>query len=181
MLRFVSLIVAVLFLVQSSDVTVASDKVIAIPKGPDLIIPAASPLTIKSAGPYTDAEFDGKVVVSGTYYYGRDKQYPNGEFDLTFVPSSEAYAVLPYFKGYRHLEEIVISNRDDFIRTVIPQDKLAALRKKHWCYVTGKIVIWADHFSVSVECDSPNDAMRFLSIYRAEPVQIAQSREIEGC
>ena len=155
MLRFILLIVAVLFLVQSGDVAAAKDKVVAVPKGPNLIIPSASPLTLKSTGPYADAEFDGRVIVNGTYYYGRDKKFPNSDFHLTFIPSKASYAVLPYFKGYRHLEEIEISNRDDFIKAVIPDDKIAALRIKRWGYATGKIAIWADHFTASVECKFP--------------------------
>ncbi len=181
MSRAVVLFVTALCLLSSGEPSVGADQTFTVPHQPLLIIPAGSPLRYKSVSPYGDVEFEGKVVVKGTYYFGRSRANSRRDFELTFVPSREVYAVLPYFKGYRHLEEIEIANPDDFINAVIPPGKLVELRKKRWGFISGKIDIWIDRFTARVECDAPIDQMRFLSVYKAEPVRIAQSMDVEGC
>ncbi len=120
------------------------------------------------------AEFDGAVLLSGTYYYGDNQFNDGGDIDLTlyFVPDRSTAARLPHFKERGAPTAIYLSNAEAFAKSAIPKEKLARLNKKGTQYVSGKIDIWVDRFEAGIECDAPFFNARFQSV-AGPPLRVA--------
>ncbi|HUO88718.1 MAG TPA: hypothetical protein VMU08_06050 [Rhizomicrobium sp.] len=135
-------------------------------KGNTLIVPAASPLHLHGFNKDGWAQFDGSLVISGTYYYGNDL-YGEGEggaATLTIFPDRATRSLLPRFR--RPVTDVgwVIENADAFAAAVVPGDKLAILRKGGTLVVTGKIGIRVDHVTAWTACGNANFTARFVAV-----------------
>jgi len=144
-------------------------QVITLPSGADtLIVPADSPVRFKDFGSNEDevAELSGKVLVTGTYYLG-DNQYNDGpDYDLTLylVPDPAIAARLPYYKRRGRAPVIYVTNAKAFADAVMSKTALTNLMKDRKRVATGHIALWVDQFTSDLECDSPNDAARFVAL-----------------
>ena len=157
---------------------------IALPRGVDtIVIPADSPVTFASRGKHSGVNFDGRFVLSGTYYYG-DAEFNDGPevmLELTFIPDPAMAARLPYFKERGRPHAIFLTNGEALAKAVIPGATLAALNKKGAPYATGKVSILVDKFTTQIECDAPEYTARFISVYKpAVLVALAKSPDT-GC
>ena len=148
-----------------------------------LIVPKDSPAHFRSKEPHGPAVFDGKFVLTGTYYYG-DAEYNDGPevmLELTFIPDPSSAARLPYFKQRGRPNAVFLTNGAAFANAVISKTTLAALTKKGAPRATGRVSIWVDKFKAEVVCDAPEFNARFVSVYRrAVLVALAKTPEI-GC
>jgi hypothetical protein len=148
-----------------------------------LIVPKDSPVHFLSKEPHGPAVFDGKFVLTGTYYYG-DAEFNDGPevmLELTFIPDPAMAARLPYFKQRGRPHAVFLTNGAAFANAVISKTTLAALTKKGAPRATGRVSIWVDKFKAEVVCDAPEFNARFVSVYKpAVLVALAKAPEI-GC
>jgi hypothetical protein len=114
------------------------------------------------------AKFQGKIALSGTYYYGANAMQGGtaGEPTLYFVPDRPTKAQRPSFRERGTPAEIYISNPNTFIRAAVPQQRPSQLVPNRGKYLSGKIDIWVDHFEAGIECDAPFFNARFVSVAR---------------
>ena len=182
--RAAFLFAAAFFVAQAGAAPAEQSKSIPLPGGYDtLVVPSNSPVRFASFAKYDAAKFAGRFVLSGTYLFGNSNVDGSSEryLELRFTPDPVDAAKLPHRKNYGRIDNVSFTNADDFIKAAIPKDKLAALRNGHIAYLTGKIAIWADAYSIDVECDTQYAYARFISIYKPAPVLAARRMPDSGC
>ena len=133
-----------------------------------LIVPKDSVVHFRSKELHGPAVFDGKFVLTGTYYYG-DAEFNDGPevmLELTFIPDPASAARLPYFKQRGRPNAVFLTNGAAFANSVIPRATLATLNQKGAPRATGRVSIWVDRFQAGVVCDAPEFNARFVSVYR---------------
>ena len=161
-----------------------SPSTIPLPRGVDMIvIPPDSPVRFTSMGKHGLAKFNGRFVLSGTYYYG-DNEYNDGPevyLTLYFVPDPQVAARLPYFKIRGRPNVIFITNSDDFVKAVIPKRTLGKLARKGSPHASGKVSIWADGLKTRIECDAPEYMAHFASVYKPATQLVAAYKPDVGC
>jgi hypothetical protein len=151
-------------------------------KPPDeeaIVIPASSPLKLASFPRdfESNASFTGEVTLSAAYEAGG---YGDGAF-VTLWPDKKSRSALPYWRLRGGPQELELTNDWDFIKAVVPRDKLALLKSGKLETVRGHVTIVADQYETSIECDVANFSVRFVAVV-SKPVQIAALPESqEGC
>ncbi|HTQ36718.1 MAG TPA: hypothetical protein VMH77_06755 [Steroidobacteraceae bacterium] len=138
-----------------------------------VLVPAGSPVRFDAQQEHDELRFSGRFVLSGTYYYG-DGEFNDGpDFrpEVMFVPDPDIAARLPYFQVRGHADAIYIENGREFARAVIPAGTLARASRKGAPHATGRVSVWVDGFAASIQCDTPNYAAHFVSVYK--PGQVA--------
>ena len=150
-------------------------QVIARPdQGDSIVIPPKSTLRFRAFDKEGTAKFDGKLLLSGTYYYGSNAIDDGEGFEpaLYFIPDKATKARLPIFKERGMPGEIYLSNPRAFVTAVIPKESLATFGKSRARYLSGKADIWVDQFEAGIECDAPFFDARFMSVAHA-PLKVA--------
>jgi len=164
MRRLVLAVAAVLAVTLSSA---AADKVVPLFADEAVIVPEGSPLTFQALGEHDTAYFSGKVLLTGTYYYG-DGYFNDGpdiELEMYFYPDAESWVKLPRLKTRGQPKMIFLQNAAPFVKAVIAPKTLARLKKdKKAGYASGKAAIWVDHFVAGIECDGPSFGAHFVSL-----------------
>ena len=127
------------------------------------------------------AQFEGRFVLAGTYYYGDSQQNTGDEFvgEAFIVPDRNTQ--LPQFVTRVGQRTIGIDNPEVFAAEVIPASVLQRVRRKGGGYASGRVAIRVEGFTVSIACDRPSYATKFASIYTPAGAQVANSRPHTGC
>lgn len=145
-----------------------------------IVIPASSPLTFKSFDrEEITAHFTGRVVLSGTYHYGMNEQADDWSVTLVLDPASRG--LLPYWKNRPGDGTIWIDNEADFVRAVIPQATIDALRKRKSGSIAGHVSIVAESYKAAVVCDAPDYSVRFVSLASTAVAALNRDPAQFGC
>ena len=100
---------------------------------------------------------------------------------VTLWPDKKSRAALPYWRLRGGPDELELTNDWDFVKAVVPKDKLALLKSGKLETVRGHVTIVADDYRTSIECDVASFSVRFVSVV-GKPVQIAAiPASEEGC
>ena len=145
-----------------------------------VIVPANSPVRYKGAAKASAeiAEFEGRFVLSGKYYYGWDGAL--GQWRTIIEPDKAVPASLPSFEEAGGAREIYLDNPQDFARGVLSKAQFARVSRRHGS-ASGRTAIWADGLSAFVQCGYPWYAARFISDVKPAPVLLAKAREFDAC
>jgi hypothetical protein len=181
---------AFLFAVASS---VSAEPQISFDGGIDRIaVPANSP--IRYAGMHKEhgdsvALFRGKFLLTGTYYYGDNDFNDSGdEKPSEYVFDPQAYIIpdrdiaerLPHFVIRNGKQTIFLTNPVAFARAAVTKQEARRVRCRTCGDATGRIAIWVDRFSASIDCDSPSYDVHFLSV--ANPIKtVIVPKPDRGC
>jgi hypothetical protein len=157
----------------------AGDKIVSAgPDGPYYVVPAASLVGAPTFGhgEEINVRFDGPFVLTGTFHTQGD-----ADNRLTFLKPDDAVAArLPRWKESGRPTEIWFENAEAAIKAVLPPDRLAALNGGKIAAVDLHVTLDVDRYTVTIECDTANYAVRFLSVHK--PGAVAQTVEpAEGC
>ena len=147
-------------------------------------VPPRSPVSFSAwlKGPNPVAQFDGRFLLTGTYYYGDSERNKGPDFsgDAYIIPDRNTQ--LPQLTKRFGLRPIVIDNADGFADAVIPASVLRSVRRKGGGYASGRVAIRVDGFTVGIACDAPSYGTRFSSVFTPAGANIASSRPpIGGC
>lgn len=165
----------------------AESKKIEVEEGITFVVPADSHLGNWKIGEYGVVEFEGRVSVSGKYEYGYATDDPQdkdnyGEKYLSFVLDKQSVASLPYWsRDGQVVNELYLSNPDDFAKAVIPAKQLTNLDARRIRKITGSATIWIENYQVSVECDHQNNYAKFSSVVEKKYVARQEFSDWEGC
>jgi len=146
-------------------------------------VPPRSPVRFTGLlkGPSPVAQFEGRFVLTGTYYYG-DSQKDNGpEFigEAYIVPDGNAQ--LPQLVKRYGPRAIGIDNADVFANAAIPASVLQRVRRKGGGFASGHVAIRVEGFTVGIACDNPTYATNFASVYTPAGSSVASARPHTGC
>lgn len=148
-----------------------------------LIVPTDSPVRFSgfdSKQPPMTAAFEGRFLLTGTYYYGDNDFNDSGDDDPSLyaflpqayiIPDDDVATRLPRFAIRNRRQTIFISNPSAFAGAVVSKALARRVRCRHCGDVTGHIAIWVDRFTAGIECDNSVYEVRFLSIYK--PARLA--------
>jgi hypothetical protein len=173
-------IVAVLILLPMATCTAANAAIIRSDSGDELVVPPDSPARFSAFEQYEVADFTGQFVLTGTYRYGYLTKNPAddatyGELDLYFVPDRKFAATLPYWRRRGKVSEVHFKNDKAFVKAVISNDVVMKLRRKKIFSTSGRASIWVENYQAWLECDSPNYAVRFISLHNPQAVRLSQN------
>jgi hypothetical protein len=172
MRRAFTLAIVALIAVAAVPAARSADSIVVDRHGGDpLIVPVASGLIYKSTDKDGTSKFDGKVLLSGTYYYeaGDDPDSTSLEIALDRATMKR----LPHYKDHGAPDTVFLSNATGFAVAM----KLAKGTKTS----RGKTQIWADQFETGIECDVANFSARFVSLAKPAQKFAAADLEEEGC
>lgn len=148
-------------------------------------VPKRGPLKLRKLD-MDGAHFAGRIMLSGTYVYGRNSSYVSDGFttkpDLHFIPDPASRALLPYLNEYGPVRGVYFSNGRSFLKTVLSPSTIAKLDALKIKSVTGKLTIVVDRFEATAVCDSPVYTVRFLRI--VQPHEMVASNKLAqpiGC
>jgi hypothetical protein len=155
-------------------------SVVHVEQGIDYAVPADSPFQFAKLEPeFLGAKFNGRTVLSGTYYYGQLDDYPgNDMIGLYFMPDAEGAKRLPHWVQEGAPKELVLGNADAFVKAVIPAKIARAVKRGRRASAQGRVTIEVDGFEAVVSCGSSIYVTRFHSIAR-EPKLYAARRTVE--
>jgi hypothetical protein len=158
-----------------------------------VVVPADSPIHYSGTKKNKDGEdvvtFQGRFLLTGTYYYGDNDFNDSGDehpSEYVFlpqayiIPDDNVAARLPHFAIQNGRWPIFISNPTTFANAVISKAEARRVRCRTCGDATGHIAIWVDQFSAGKECDAPSYATRFLSVYKLALLVVAP-RPDRGC
>jgi hypothetical protein len=144
-----------------------------------ITIPADSPVhysgSSKKYGDEPVANFPGKFLLTGTYYYGDNDFNDSGDqnpskyvFDpqAYIVPDAAIAARLPHFVKRGGPSFIFLKNPAAFARVALPDQMAQRVRCRTCGTTSGHIAIWIDQLTVGIVCDNPDYEVRFLSVDR---------------
>jgi hypothetical protein len=129
------------------------------------------------------AGFQGRLLLTGTYYYG-DAEFNDGnsfDAEASIRPDPAVLARLPHFVIRRGESRIYLRNPDDFAKAVIPKPTLTRANRKTGAYITGRVAVWVDDFAASIVCDGANYTVRFLSIERTSSLSLTSNPPNAAC
>lgn len=169
--RRLAAIVAALGLLLSAPTYAAKPTIISRPDADSLSVPAGSPLHFRTFDKDNTAKFDGKIMISGTYYYDAGEDADGAV--LHIVPDRETWSRLPHYKDHGTPDEIYFSNALAFAKAV----NLVKSRRT----LTGQTQIWADRFEAGIECDVPFFNARFVELAKPAVKLAAKDLEDNGC
>ena len=171
----------------SFSASAADSRAVHVTDGLDYAIPHGSPVRFMSLSEYGVGLFRGRFVVSGTYHYGYLSNDPEADSDyglleLYFIPDEETANHLPYWKQRGHVHEIRFRNDVDFVKALISSKTLRDLKQRTILSVSGKAVVIAADYRISVECDYPTYSASFVAIERPEALVVSHAPvEPGGC
>jgi hypothetical protein len=165
---FFTLMVAAVALCAATAFS-AQDKVVNRHGGDPLIVPAASGLHYKSTDGDGTSKFDGRIMLSGTYYYDAGADADGATLQL--IPDRETWARLPRFKEHGTPASLYMSEAKAFA-------KASGITKRT---ARGKTQIWADRFEAGIECDVPFFNARFVALVQPLQKFAAKDQDEEGC
>jgi|GEM_PF-4195644 len=145
-------------------------------------IPPRSPVRftewLKGKSPV--AQFEGRFVLTGTYYYGDSQQNNGAEFvgEALIVPDRNTQ--LPQLVTRIGQRAIGIDNADVFAAAVIPSSVLQSVRRKGGGYASGHVAIRVEGFTVGIACDSSSYGTHFASVYTPAGAHIESTRPLIG-
>lgn len=142
-----------------------------------IVIPAASPLVIKSIGRNQEAtvDFTGSFTLSGDYALDVSED----EYYLRMWPDKKSRTALPYWRDRGAPQEIYISNAQAFAEAVLSEPRLAQLKTQKDPTVRGHVTIIADDYNASIECDATNFSARFVALEKEVRIAAKQRSEAE--
>ena len=185
MLRIAFLLAAACVLMHSA--VLASEKATTIPVngGSDKIVVPANSLVEFASVSKEDyaAKFNGRFVLSGTYYYGDElpADDPDVDLEIDFVPDADIAAKLPYFQNYGRPKAIAFDNSAEIVKAIVPAEAIAKLNKKGAPFLRGRIAIIVDGYRADIVCDAPIFTVHFISVYKAPTRVAANEPNIGGC
>jgi hypothetical protein len=150
--------------------------------GNAIIVPEASPLVFRGFDSEGVASFDGRVTLSGTYYYGDN---PDG-VDASVVPTVEfrpdeaSVRLLPYFAQREGQDEIELTNTDAFARAVVPAREWQRILKKGEPAVRGRATVVIAHYTAAIECDGTAYRAQFVSVVHPKNLRAGDMPSL-GC
>ncbi|AGG87359.1 hypothetical protein [Rhodanobacter denitrificans] len=180
-------VIAMVAVFASFSALAADSKAVHVADGLDYAIPHGSPVRFVSLGEYGVGLFQGRFVVSGTYHYGYLSNNPEadteyGLLELYFIPDEETANHLPYWKQRGHVHEIRFRNDTDFVKALISPKTLRGLKKRTILSISGKAVVIAANYRISVECDYPTYSASFVAAERPEALLVSHALiEPGGC
>lgn len=126
------------------------------------------------------AQFEGRFVLTGTYYYGDSQQNKGPDFvgEAYVIPNRNAQ--LPQFVKRIDQRMVLIDNPEIFAAAVIPAGVLQRVRRKGGGYASGRVAIRVEGFTVGIACDNPSYVTHFASIYTPGGARIESSRPPAG-
>jgi hypothetical protein len=148
-----------------------------------IVVPQPSPVHFTGwlKGDFPAAQFKGRFLLTGTYYYSDGAFNDGPEFTGEAVIFPDNPGMLPQFVKRNGEHKIGIDNPSAFATAVIPADTLRKVSRKGGGYATGHVAIWAEGFTVSIVCDSPSYGTHFVSMYKPAGVRLARSMPDVGC
>lgn len=194
MMKHFGILACLMFLSLSAIAAPPEQKAIPYPNSTDsVVVPADSPVqyyeTKKDRNGEDIVTFQGRFLLTGTYYYGDNDFNDSGEdhpSEYVFlpqayiVPDDKVAAQLPHFAIRDGRRAIFISNPITFANAVVSKTEARRVRCRACGDATGHIAIWVDQFSAGIVCDAPFYLTRFLSVYKPAPLAIAR-RPHRGC
>jgi hypothetical protein len=162
-------------------------KVVHLPGGQfAYAMPHGSPVQFEKRMDAALLRFRGRFRIEGEYRYGRLSNDPKDDaaydvIELTFVPDAAFRAVLPYWEGRGPVEELFIENEKDFLGKVVGASSVADIRSRKRLSVTGRAVIWVDHYTMAFDCDRPTYSVRFLKVDMPPTVVASNNLVQSGC
>ena len=145
-------------------------------------VPPRSPVSFSTwlKGPV--AEFEGRFLLKGTYYYGDSERNKGADFsgDAYIIPDRNTQ--LPQFTKRAGSRVIVIDNPDEFADAVIPASVLRSVRRKGGGYASGRVAVRVDGFTAGIACDAPSYGTHFQSVFTPAGAAVASTRPaVGGC
>jgi hypothetical protein len=142
-------------------------------------LPKRSPFSVEKAS-VEGLTLRGRAVISGTYVFGRNtpaEEEANGskEPDLYFVPDAASAGLLPRWNLDGAIDGVYFSNRDDFLKAVIPPGIVRKVRAGKVQSVTGPLTVEIEGYYATVICGMPAYATRFLGAVQP-PQVVAENR-----
>jgi hypothetical protein len=171
--RFAAALTALVILGVAPHAVSAADTVITRHDSDSIVIPAASTLRYRSTDSEGTAKFDGRILLSGNYYYTAEKYGDDVSVALHLVPDRETKSRLPRFKEHGLAADIYVTNVEAFAKAVFAG--------KHPKAQSGHIRIWADRYEAGIECDVPFFNARFVEIVQPAMKLARKDTEEEGC
>lgn len=145
-------------------------------------LPKRSPFSVEKTS-VEGLTLKGRAVISGKYVFGRNapaEEDMNGskEPDLYFVPDPASASLLPRWNLDGVIDGVYFSNRDDFLKAVIPAETVRKVRAGKIRSVTGPLTVEVEGYFATVICDTPAYGTRFVRV--AAPSQVvAANRHAE--
>jgi hypothetical protein len=160
----------------------AAPVTIALPdKADTVIVPEGSGLKFVKFDEEHQAIFNGKLTLTGTYYYGHNEYDDEGNFfTLYFRPDAASAARMPYLKTRGKPADMVLTSEALFLKTYLPKDTMAHVRPGRDTYASGAITVTVDTVSAGVVCDGPSWTARFVSAAKPVPVKFGKMPD-SGC
>jgi hypothetical protein len=146
-------------------------------------VPPRSPVLfagwLKGAAP--TAQFSGRFLLSGTYYYGAAAKKDVRDFvgQARIVPDPNVQ--LPQFSQRSAQRVIEIDNPESFAQAVIPASVLQTLRRKGGGFASGHVSVRVDGLNLGIACDRPSYGTHFLSLYTPAGAFIENAAPQTGC
>ena len=162
---------------EASAVTSPAARIIHAKEGIDYAVPADSPFQLAKLEPqFLGATFDGRITLSGRYYYGQLDDYPgNDMIGLYFMPDADGAKRLPHWVQDKAANELVLENADAFVKTVIPAKIARAVKRGRRASAQGRVTIEVDGFEAVVSCGSSIYVTRFHAVAREPKLYAARS------
>jgi hypothetical protein len=144
-------------------------------------VPPRSPVRFTKWLKGNVAQFEGRFVLTGTYYYGDSLQNNGSEFvgQAHIIPDRDLQ--VPQLVKRIGPRAIGIDNPDIFADAAIPAGVLQRVRRKGGGYATGHVAIRVEGFTIGIACDSPSYATDFASVYIPAGARVESSRPRTGC
>jgi len=169
-------LVVVLFAGASSAL---GDRVLPLGSGESVAIPSGSPVQLSSIDRDSlTAKFSGRFLLTGEAFY--ENQGNDNPPDVYIVPDASLVSRLPHWKARSEPTQISLTNPRSFLGAAIPALPRSEMRKEGVSVPLGAVSIWADRYSMTIECDSPAYYARFLSVYRPT-IRVAKAFNGGGC
>ncbi len=152
-----------------------------------IVVPANSPVKYSGLNGEREATFEGRVLLTGTYFYGDHPFNDSGDQDArkyefspqAYIVVDDEIAAMPHFSK-RHGREkftIFIANPSVFAKSVVPKINAERVRCRNCQASTGRVSIWVDEFRAEIACDQAVYSARFESI--AKPAQSTMVKKPE--
>ena len=148
-------------------------------------VPPRSPVKFSAwlKGPNPVAQFEGsRFLLTGTYYYGDSERNKGPDFSGHAYIIPDRNAQLPQLSKRVGSRAIVLDNPDYFADMVIPASVLRGVRRKGGGYVSGRVAIRVDGFTVGIACDAPSYGTHFASMHTPAGINVVSARPaVGGC
>jgi hypothetical protein len=118
------------------------------------------------------ALFQGRFLLSGTYFYGyatADSASLTADgFRLHFVPDPGVGVLLPHWEDQRRVAALEFENPEVFIQTVIRPAVLRSLYDGRIPSVSGRVSMLVESYSALMERERAAYSVRFLALTTLE-------------